>query len=135
MKLSTRCRYGTRAVIEIARNYHRGPTKRKDIAEAQEIADSYLENILLFLKNVNLVGSIRGPRGGFVLTRHPSEITLLEVVSALEGTLMPVECLANRNLCHRIDRCESRPVWKKVQLAQEEALRNITVQDLVDGNL
>ena len=65
MKLSTKCRYGTRAVVEIAKNYQKGPTKRKDISAAQEINDSYLENILITLKNRNIIGTIRGAKGGF----------------------------------------------------------------------
>ena len=131
MKLSTKCRYGTRAVVEIAKNYQKGPTKRKDISAAQEINDSYLENILITLKNRNIIGTIRVAKGGFLLSKPPSDITVLEIVEALQGDLEPVDCLGNPDLCNRSKECVTRPIWEKMKVAQRESLSGITVQDLV----
>ncbi len=132
MKLSTKCRYGSRAVLEIARNIDRGPIKRKDIVKSQMISDSYLENILISLKNSGIIDTIRGANGGYLLRRSPSEITLLEIVNALDGTLSPVECIDNPSSCERTVRCATRNAWKRLKEAQEEVLRSITVQELLE---
>ncbi len=132
MKLSTRCRYGTRAVVEIARNYQKGPTKRKEIVARQGLTDSYLENILLTLKNTSIIGTVRGAKGGFVLRKAPADITILEIVEALEGPMEPVDCLGNPGVCQRVRTCVTRPVWEKMQQAQREALRSVTIQHLVE---
>jgi Rrf2 family protein len=132
MKLSTKCRYGARAIVEIARNDHNGPVKRKDIVKNQEISDSYLENILITLKNGGIINAIRGANGGYMLRRPASEITLLEIVNVLEGSLAPVECIDTPSVCHRTDNCSTRGVWKNLKEAKEDVLRNVTVQKLVD---
>ncbi len=132
MKLSTRTRYGTRALIEIARNYKKCPTKRKDIAKTQDISEGYLENILSALKSWNIVSTIRGADGGFVLDKPPSQIKVLDIVLALEGTVCPVECLERPGLCDKVPRCLSRRAWQKLYEAQIEALSGITLQDLLD---
>jgi Rrf2 family protein len=133
MKLTTKCRYGSRAIVEIARNQAKGPVKRKQIVENQKIPDSYLENILISLKNRGIVSAARGPRGGFILKRPPSSITMLEVVLALEDSLSPVDCLDDPGECDMIGNCVTRPVWRKLGEAQEKVLKSITVQDLIGG--
>lgn len=132
MKLSTKCRYGARAIIEIAKNYRDKPVKRKIIVKNQDISDSYLENILISLKNSGIVGSIRGTNGGYVLRRSPSEITFLEIVNALEGSISPVECVNNPSVCTRVDICSTRGVWKSLNQVQEKLLSSITIQELID---
>lgn len=132
MKLSTKCRYGSRAVMEIARNYKSGPVKRKDIVKNQQISDSYLENILISLKNGGVIDTTRGAKGGYMLHRSASEITLLEIVNILDGTLSPVECLDNPSVCERASICATRMAWGKMKQAKEEVLRSISVQELVD---
>ncbi len=131
MKLSSKCRYGIRAVIEIARNYEQRPTKRKDIAASQNLDDSYLENILIDLKNKNIVSALRGAKGGFILKRPPEEITLLHVIESLQGDLSPAECLTTPSVCERVDDCVTRPVWEKMKTAQEDVLKNVTIKDLL----
>lgn len=132
MRLSTKCRYGTRAIVEIALSYKKPPIKRKDIAAHQDINDSYLENILIALKNSSIIDTIRGAKGGFVMRRSPSTITLLEVIEALDGPIESVKCLNNPSICKRTEKCVTRPVWFEVQESQKNVLKNITVQDLVD---
>jgi Rrf2 family protein len=132
MKISTKCRYGIRAVIEIAKNHTETPTKRKDISDSQGIPNSYLENILITLKHNRIVSSIRGVGGGFVLKKPPEEITLLEIFEALQGDLSLLDCIEMPESCDRHQKCIIRPVWVEVQQAQKEVLRKISVKDLID---
>ena len=132
MKLSTRTRYGMRAMIEIAKNFGKGPTKRRDITKTQGISHSYLENILIALKTKGLVSTVRGAEGGFVLEKPPSQVTLLEIVTALEGSIAPVDCLDQPGLCERTPRCAGRFAWKKLYDAQTEVLSSMTLESLID---
>ncbi|MCG8334222.1 MAG: Rrf2 family transcriptional regulator [Proteobacteria bacterium] len=131
MKISTKCRYGIRAVIEIARNYNDLPTKRNDIAAIQNIPTSYLENILIALKHNNVVVSIRGAGGGFMLKRPPTEISLLDVFEALQGDLALLDCLDFPETCDRSNKCLVRPVWVEMQEAQKAVLRKTTIAELL----
>lgn len=132
MKLSTKCRYGTRAMVEIARNYDLGSsTKRKDITANQGIPSSYLENILIDLRDKGLVTTIRGPKGGFSLTRPPEEITMLDIISALRGAdMLQAECLDESHECDKKITCITRQVWVAMQKAQDEVLKNISLKSL-----
>lgn len=135
MKISTKCRYGIRAVIEIAKNHSKYPTKRKDISEKQNIPNSYLENILIALKHNNIVVSVRGAGGGFMLKRDPEYITLLEVFEALQGSLVLLECIESPSICERSSKCIVRPVWVEMQEAQKKVLRKVTVKDLLEDEM
>jgi Rrf2 family protein len=132
MRLSTKARYGARAVVDIARNWGKTPTKRKDIALRQHISNAYLENILIALKSGGIVRTTRGAQGGFALTRSPQQITLLDVFQALDGELAPVECAVNKKVCERSADCVMRTVYEKLKQAQDNVLSGITLQDLVD---
>ncbi|MBD3347414.1 MAG: Rrf2 family transcriptional regulator [Chitinivibrionales bacterium] len=134
MKLSTKSRYGVRAILEIAKNYEKVPTKRKNIVAKQNISDAYLENILIMLKNNGIIETVRGARGGYIINRPPSMITLMEIVGALEGSLAPVDCLDNPSLCSEVQHCPSRKVWKKLYEARRAVLEETTLQDLLDGS-
>ncbi len=132
MKLSTKCRYGTRAMIEIARQHGRSPVKRRDISKSQKVSDSYLENILVSLRDAGLIESIRGAHGGYALIRPPAEITMLDIVSALEGDFAPVACVTDAGFCTSEEGCRARLVWRRLHQAQVEALQKITLQKLVE---
>jgi Rrf2 family transcriptional regulator, cysteine metabolism repressor len=132
MKLSTRCRYGLRAMIELARRYNNGPVKRKDIAGAQDISKAYLENILIALREKKLIVTVRGANGGFALTSPPNSITVLQIVNALEGSIAPVDCLDNPSLCGKSCSCPAQKVWRKLYDAQVAVLKGITLQDILD---
>jgi Rrf2 family transcriptional regulator, cysteine metabolism repressor len=121
-----------RAIIEIARDANGAPAKRKDIARTQDLSESYLENILIALKNAGVINAIRGAQGGYVLRRPASDITLFDVVEALEGSFAPVECVKNVQACDRVSGCITRDVWKKLYKAQKETLESMTVQDLLE---
>ncbi len=132
MKLSTGCRYGIRALLEIARQYGQQPVTRREIGYRQSISPSYLENILLLLKKSGLITSVRGARGGFSLARAPTKINLLEIFRVLEGPLEPVNCLVNPKSCERFPQCVTRTVWQQMYTASEKILRDTTIQTLLD---
>ena len=135
MKISTKSRYGIRAVLEIALQRNGEKCTRKQISQNQEIPSSYLVNILLTLKTEGIIRTIRGPKGGYELVKNPENITVLQLVEILEGTTESVPCTYNEGICSRSSICVTKKVWKKLQEAQEKVLRDITIQSLVDETL
>lgn len=132
MKLSTKARYGLRAAIEIAKTYGGVPTKRKDIAANQGISDSYLENILIVLKNNRIIETTRGANGGYVLCRAPSQISVYEIVTALEGPLDMVDCVGNPNSCPKHTKCASHSLWKEAADQLKVVLEKVSLKDMVE---
>ena len=132
MKLSTKSRYGLRAVVQIAKSYGVAPSKRKDIASIQGLSISYLENILIVLKNSRIIDTTRGVNGGYVLCRQPSAVSVLDVVNALEGPLNLVECVDSPAECENAETCAARTVWKELVECWRERLGKLTLQDLLD---
>jgi len=133
MKLSTRSRYGTRLLLDMARSYRKGPVQLNAIARRQKVSVKYLEQILIPLKKAGYVVSKRGPKGGHMLARPPEDITIGEIVSLLEGSPELLECLANPGICDRSDECLTRPVWKEAMTAMQEKLDGVTLADLLAG--
>jgi len=135
MKLSTKGKYGVRAVFEIARHYGKGPITIKEISERQGISFSYLEQILHKLGKARLIESVRGPAGGYLLGRLPQDLTIGDIVRALEGPIALSHCLepGERGDCHQTDDCVARMVWAKVGAKIEEALDSISFQDLLQN--
>lgn len=131
MKLTTRSRYAVRALAEIARNYGVRSTKRNEIVESEGISDSYLEDLLVACKNSGLLFTARGSKGGYVLTRPPSRITMLDIITSQEGSLAPVECINNTAYCDRIMSCSTRRVWELFYTAIKNSLSNITLEDII----
>ncbi len=132
MKLSSRSRYGLRAILDLALEYGGGPLQIKVIAERENISNKYLEQLMTILKTAGLVRSLRGPRGGYLLVKPPNEVRLSEVFTVLEGPLITVECLQHPDFCPRCAECITRQVWAKIQDAMLGVLESITLQDLVD---
>ncbi len=132
MKLSTRTRYGTRALLDIARHQGDKLVQLKDIAHRQNISLHYLEHIIAPLVGAGIVRSTRGARGGLQLTRRPGEIKLSEVVQLLEGTITPVDCVIDPESCKRSDFCVTREVWGEMKKAIDNTLKTTTLQDLVE---
>ncbi len=131
MKLSTRARYGLRAMLELAESYGDGPVLARTIAAKQEISDKYLHSLLTMLTHAGLVRSVRGAGGGYTLTRHPSKITVCEVVKILEGSLSLVECVKDEGVCERASDCPARDIWGDVSRAIDRALSNLTLENVV----
>ena len=132
MKLSTRTRYGIRAILELAENYGRGPLQLKAIARHQELSFKYLEQLMAVLKSAGLVQSIRGPKGGYILAKTPSQIKVSDCFNCLEGPVITTECVDNNNFCPRTADCVARQLWAEVQNAIVTVLQSITLQNLVD---
>ena len=132
MKLSTRTRYGVRAILEFAENYGKGPLQLKAIAEHQEISVKYLEQLMAVLKSAGIVRSVRGPRGGYVLAKSPNEIKVSDCFNCLEGPVITTECVDNSSFCTRTADCVARQLWTDVQNTVMDLLRSITLQSLID---
>jgi len=132
MKLSTKGRYGTRALLELSIRYGEGPVPLKDIARNQRISLQYLEHIITPLVTAGIVLSIRGPRGGVWLARSPQEIKLSEVIGLLEGSIAPVECVNDPKYCSRSDFCVTRDIWGELKKVMNGVLESTTLQDLVE---
>jgi len=132
MKISTRTRYGIRAVLELAENYQKGPLQLRIIAQRQDISMKYLEQIMTVLRTGDFIRSIRGPRGGYMLAKAPNQIKLSDVFDCLEGPATTVECVEDENYCARSFDCIARQLWKQVQQAVRSVLQSVTLQDLVD---
>jgi Rrf2 family protein len=131
MKLSTRSRYGTRLMLEMARHYHEGPLQLGDIAKRQEVSVKYLEQIIIPLKKARYIESVRGRKGGHLLTKPPEEITVGEIVALLEQGTGLVECAADTTVCERADLCPTRLLWKEAYEAMFDRLEAVTLADLV----
>jgi len=125
-------RYGFRAILEIAAENKKKPVQIKFIAERQDISIKYLEQIVGTLKSSNLVRSIRGPHGGYVLAKPASEMKLSEVFLALEGAPVSVECLQHPQYCPRCGDCVTRVLWLEMQDAMLGVLESKSLQDVVD---
>jgi len=131
MRLSTRGRYGARAMLDLALHYGKNPVLLKDIARRQEISERYLENIMRTLVSSGLVQSMRGQQGGFRLAKPPEEIRLSQVIQVVEGPLAPAQCVDNPQLCNRTAICITRDIWERLKKAMFEVLDSITLQDMV----
>jgi len=130
MKLSTRSRYGTRLLVDMARHYEQGPIHLSDIARRQGVSVKYLEQIIIPLKKAGLVQSVRGPKGGHRLARPPADITVADIVAILEDGLSLVTCTEQPEVCRRAPLCPTRLVWAEATRALMERLQRITLADL-----
>jgi Rrf2 family protein len=131
MRLSTKSRYGTRAVLDIALHEHSGPVTLTDIAERQELSKKYLGQIVTQLLAAGILESMRGPQGGYVLGRDPKLIRLGEIIRTLEGSVAPVRCVDNPALCRRNKQCVTREVWSALKEGVESVIDKVTIADLV----
>ncbi|BDQ37400.1 protein rrf2 [Pseudodesulfovibrio nedwellii] len=131
MKLTTRSRYGTRMMLDIAQNCQDGPVRIQDIAERQGVSAKYLEKLIRKLKEIGFVKSKRGPRGGHSLAVPASDIPIGEVVHALEGDGSLVECRSGKEECDRMDICLTRRLWQEAADAMYNHLNTVTLADLM----
>jgi len=132
MKLSTRTRYGLRALLDIALSYGGEPVQIKSLALRQDISHKYLEQLVAILKSADVLRSIRGPRGGYVLSRPPGEIRLSEVFRVLEGPVLTVDCVEHAEICPNCPGCVTRQIWKELNDAMFGVLDSRTLKDLVE---
>ena len=135
MMVSTKGRYGIHAMYDLALHAHDGPQPIKAIAERQTVPEAYLEQLFGQLRRAGLVLSTRGSQGGYTLSRAAADISVGDVLRAVEGPLAITDCLSDEALCDRACRCPSRVVWQKVSAALEAAVDGISLQDMVDDAL
>lgn len=132
MKISTKIRYGTRAMLELASHFGEGPIDLREIAGKQNISLKYLEQVIIPLRAAGLVKSVRGSKGGYALAKHPSEIALNDVIEILEGPINLIECLKNPKVCQRSSFCVTRDIWGEVSRAIDGIFRSITFEEMVN---
>ena len=131
MKLSTKTRYGTRMILEMAQNYGQGAIQLGAIANRQNISLKYLEQIIRPLKEADYINSFRGAKGGHVLSKPPEEITVGEIVAVLEGGDTLIHCDKDPEDCERVDSCLTRYLWMEAATAMFQRLSEITFADLI----
>jgi len=132
MKLSTRGRYGTKALLELALHWGEKPVLLKDVSQRQQIPLPYLEHLIGPLVQAGIIKSTRGTRGGVSLLKPPQEVRLIEVIQLLEGSIAPVECVDNPKTCPRSDLCVTHDIWDEVKEAMSKVLASVTLRDLVE---
>lgn len=133
MKISTKGRYALRLMIDIAMHSAAEPVRIKDIAKRQDVSEKYLEQIIAVLNKAGYVKSIRGPKGGYLLTKQPAEYTAGMILRLTEGSLAPVSCLEfEENDCPRQDQCATLELWKRLDQAIKDVVDSVTLEDLVE---
>lgn len=131
MKLSTKVRYSTRAMFDLAAHHGNGPVLLKDIAQRQEISLKYLERIFSSLKTAGLVKAYRGSKGGYALSQPPSQVKVSSIVEAVEGPFELVECVGSKTACRRVNSCVMHDVWNELGKTMAGVLSAATLEDLL----
>ena len=132
MRSSTKGRYAIRLMLDLAMNYAGEPIRLKDVAQRQNISEKYLEQIISTLNKAGFVRSVRGPQGGYSLSKEPSEYTVGQILRLTEGSLSPVECAQENGApCEREEGCVTRILWQKLDEAINSVVDNITLEDLL----
>jgi len=131
VRLTAKSEYGVLAAIELASAYGEGPVSAREIAERRQIPARFLEQLFVALRRAELVTAVRGARGGFVLAVDPREVTVLDVVEALEGPLETSVCDSERNAgCTRSGACAAAPVWARATRALKDVFASTTLAEL-----
>lgn len=130
MIISTKGRYGVRAVFVLAQKYSEGPQSIKSIAQEQSISETYLEQLFATLRKNGIVKSTRGASGGYILADEPSRITVGAVLSALEGPLAPADCVTGN--CASSSECATHAIWMRIYEGINQVVNSITFQNMLD---
>lgn len=130
MKLTTRTRYGIRAILDLAKNFKNRPVSIKEISERQNISHRYLENIFHDLKNSGILESSKGKGGGFYLAKPLKDITVLGIIEILEGEVAIVECLSEGFFCDLYNVCPTNKMWKKLNDSLRESFAQVNLGDV-----
>ncbi len=132
MKISTKGRYGLRILIDLATHQKDGPVNLGDISNRQGISEKYLWQVISLAKASGLIHSTRGPKGGYSVSKPANQITILDIITALEGPIVLVDCLEKSGSCDRNGSCVTREVWEQVENSMKKTMASITLQDLVE---
>ena len=133
MKLSTKSTYGLRAMLSVAMHGGKNAVSIADISHREGISTAYLEQLLNKLRRRGLIESIRGPKGGYILSKSANEITVADIVKALEGSIYPAHCAtagSNGLSCRKGSSCVPKLVWTKLAKAITDCLESVTLKDL-----
>ena len=133
MRLTTKGRYGLRAMFELAKDYGKGPVAIRAISERQHLSTHYLEQLLAKLRRNGLIRSVRGPGGGYVLAKKPTDISVGDIVRTLEGPIAMARCIDESLMedpCEHVDDCVVRLMWKRISASIEDVLDGISLEDL-----
>lgn len=131
MKLSTKGKYGIKAIVDLALNQGETPVSIKSISQRQGISEYYLEQLFAPLRKAEIIRSIRGAQGGYIINRDLSEVTVLELMNILEGPVEISECVDGES-CSNIDCCATRMVWKKLRDSIDSVMGSITIEDIIN---
>lgn len=132
MKLSTKGRYGLKAMFELSINQSQGPVPLKVIAKNQNISEQYLEQIFSILKKSGLIKSVRGAQGGYLLGKDAKDISVGEILVVLEGPVSLSECVLDEDVCENSGTCITKIVWEKLKKGIEDVINSITLQDMIN---
>jgi len=129
MRISTKGEYAVRALVDIASQSGKNPVQIREISKREGISKSYIEQLFVKLRNLKIIKSIRGPKGGYLLAKDASNISIGDIIRAVEGPIALVQCVTNK-CCERTSKCSSYSLWKKVSSKIEEQLDSISLKDL-----
>lgn len=132
MKLSTKGKYGLKAIFELSLHVNEGPMPLNMIASKQKIPEQYLEQIFSTLKKSQLITSVRGAQGGYFLNKDPNDVTVGDVLTILEGPVALSQCIIDEGSCENSNDCSAKLVWEKLKKGIEDVLNSITLQDMID---
>lgn len=130
MKLSTKGRYGVKAMVDLAIHYGETPVSIKNISERQNISEYYLEQLFAPLRKADLIKSVRGAQGGYVLNKEPKDISVADIIRVLEGPIEISECIEGMS-CSNIDCCATRLLWEKIKRSIDSVMESTTLEDIV----
>jgi Rrf2 family protein len=119
-------------MLDMAQHYDAGPVQIGDIARRQGISVKYLEQLVIPLRKADYVKSVRGPKGGYMLAKHPKEITVGEIVKVLEGGVNLADCIENPNLCEKSTDCLTRGLWEEATKAVYDTLHSVTLSEMIE---
>ena len=133
MRVSMKVDYGVRALVDLAQNLGGGPIQTAEIAARQGVPEPYLDQLLTSLRKVGFVNSRRGPNGGYTLAKSPAELNLGMVITALDGPMIPVDCLDGSLDCNLAGHCAQQDIWRQVEGQIESLLNSTNLADLVSS--
>jgi len=131
MKLSTKGKYGVKAMVDLAINYGKSPVSIKNISKRQHISEYYLEQLFSHLRKAKLIKSVRGAQGGYILNKEPKDITVSDVFDVLEGPIEISDCIEGE-VCSNSSCCASRLLWEKLKDSIDNVTKTMTLQDMID---
>lgn len=132
MKLSTKGRYGLKAMFELSLRQQDGPVPLKQIAQKQNISEQYLEQIFSALKKSGLIKSVRGAQGGYLLVKEPKDIRVGDILTVLEGPVSLSDCIIDEDVCSNSKVCVTKVVWERLKKGIEDVINSITLQDMIN---